>query len=345
MRTKVRFSTFSVLFIAILFLSIFMESCQSPASQWEINRETMANLGQKHKQEFSDGAKTFEAEFLKDSSNLEAALATAEMNILLYIFGYTSREETIPLAKKYFQKAQELDSSNAKVIAMSGMLNFLDYNWLEAKADLEKAIELDPHNGSTRHWYSLYLSTMGKFDEAMAQNDSIMKFDTNGDFLIGRGSLLYFARRNEEMRVLMQEVVDSEPNVPWGYDWLGMAHVELKDYKNSIDTYFTAFELSDGTVEVGAGLGHALGLGGEYDLAKEMADYYEEAAKDKYLPPVQRAFVHIGIGEHEKALDLLEQAYQENSWFLAFMQVEPWLDPLRDEERFKNIMKRMNFPE
>ena len=78
-----------------------------------------------------------------------------------------------------------------------------------------------------------------------------------------------------------------------------------------------AFELSDGTVEVGGGLGHALGNAGETELAKQMADYYVKASKTSYLPPVQRSFIHISIGEHEQALNLLEQAYNEKSWFLS----------------------------
>lgn len=74
----------------------------------------------------------------------------------------------------------------------------------------------------------------------------------------------------------------------------------------------TAFELSDGTVEVGGGLGHALGDAGYYDLAKQMADSYSLEAQDHYLPPVQRAFIHIGMDDYEMAIQLLEQAYEEN---------------------------------
>jgi tetratricopeptide (TPR) repeat protein len=123
-----------------------------------------------------------------------------------------------------------------------------------------------------------------------------------------------------------------------------MAYIEQKDYKNSLDTYFKAFELSDGTVEVGAGLGHALGLAGEYELAKQMADYYHEAAKTNYLPHMQRAFIHIGIGEYDEAIALLEEAYEQKSWFLIFMAVEPWLDPLREDERFIKLTTKMQYP-
>lgn len=184
---------------------------------------------------------------------------------------------------------------------------------------------------------------MGDFESAMAQSDTIMTMDTAGDYLVGRGSLLYFQYRFEEMKPIMLENIHQHPEVPWGYDWLGMAYNGLGEHEEALNTYFKAFELSDGTVEVGAGLGHALGNARETKLAKQMADYYEIAAKNSYLPPVQRSFIHLGIGEYDKAIELLEQAYQEQSWFLIFIQIEHWYDPIRSDERFKEIMNKMNF--
>jgi len=225
------------------------------------------------------------------------------------------------------------------------MLAMLDWRWQDAEAALVGAIGADPENLKARHWYSLYLSALGHFDQAMAHSDTIMTMDPDENYLIGRGSLLYFARRNEELKNLMIKAVAKDTSVAWGYDWLGMAYIELEDYDNSIETYYKAFELSDGTVEVGGGLGHALGLAGQYAPAKKMADFYAMKSTDHYLPPVQRSFIHIGIGEYDEAIRLLEQAYEEKSWFLIFMQIEPWLDPIRDDERFDQIMHAMNFPD
>ena len=232
-----------------------------------------------------------------------------------------------------------------RFITVSGMLRLLDWDWDGSRDAFRAAIKADPLGANQRHWYSLYLSIMGHFDEAMLQSDTIMTLDPSGDYLVGRGSLLYFARRNEEMKELMLETVAKDTTVPWGYDWLGMAYIELEDFDNSVETYYRAFKLSDGTVEVGAGLGHALGLAGHYDVAKRMANYYVEAAKIQYLPPVQRAFIHIGIGEYDEAIKLLEQAYDEHSWFLAFIQIEPWYDPIRKDKRFSDIIDRMEFTE
>ena len=207
-----------------------------------------------------------------DPSSVDALLGLAETQITLHIFGFTSREETIPEAREAFQQVWKLDSLNSGVRTLEGMLAFLDWKWEDARDAFQVAIGLDPQNLKARHWYSLYFSAMGLFDEAMAQSDTISSMDPAGFYLIGRGSLLYFARRNVELKELMIKVVAKDTTVAWGYDWLGMAYIELEEYENSIDTYYKAFNLSEGTVEVGGGLGHALGLAGDYATAKQMLD-------------------------------------------------------------------------
>ncbi len=329
--------------VALLILSLLF-SCQPPATH-SLNPQTMASLGGKFKTEFQVAASGFEAAIAEDPSNTEALLGLAETHIILYIFGFTSREETLPASHAAYQQLRAIDSVSSPVLTLSGKLHMLDWQWNDSQTAFLRAIAADPNNLDARHWYSLWLIAMDRIDEAMAQSDTISSLDTNKDHLIGRASLLYFQYRFEEMKPLMQETIARDPAIPWGYDWLGMAYNGLGEHEDAISTYFKAFELSDGTVEVGGGLGHALGMAGETELAKEMADYYTEAARDRYLPPVQRAFVHLGIGEHEAALQLLEQAYQEQSWFLIFMQVEHWYDPIRSDPRFADITNRMQFPE
>ncbi|MBL7111591.1 MAG: hypothetical protein ISS19_06595 [Bacteroidales bacterium] len=328
----------------IFLILLLLIACQ-PQEKYELNEEVMASLGSKFKTAFSVGLPDLEAQIKADSTNMYALLGLSETKIFLYIFGYSSREETLPVAREAYQAARRIDPLNSGVQKLTGVFNLLDWKWSEVEPAFQKAIQADPQNLNARHWYSLYLASMGRFDEAMAQHDTIATMDTNEDYLVGRGSMMYFARRNEELKQLMLKAVAKDTTAPWGYDWLGMAYCELEDFNNSLETYFKAFELSDGTVEVGGGLGHALGLAGKYDLAKQMADYYTLAAEDHYLPPVQRAFIHIGIGEYDIAIELLERAYNEKSWFLVFIRVEPWFDPIRDDKRFADIMSRMEFPD
>ena len=324
----------------------FLFSC-GDENNYQLDIDILSSLGSKHRTDWENLAKFYIQQYESDSNNIEALFNASETYVGIYIFGFSSREENLPIAIELFESAYTLDSTSSVSQKMKGILHFLDWDWESAEQAFTKSITIDSANLSARHWYALYLMAMMRHDEAMEQSDIIMSMDKNNQFMIGRGSMLYFTRRFEEMKVLMKEAVALDTTVAWSYDWLGMAHIELKEYEESINTYFKAFELSDGTVEVGGGLGHALGQAGEYRPAKQMANYYEEASKTAYLPPVQRAFVHIGIKEYEKALSLLEQAYDEKSWFLIFVRTEPWYDPIRRDpklnERFEVIIEKLDY--
>lgn len=302
-------------------------------------------MGNHYQELYSRSIADFETQVAHDSGNVSALLGLSELQVYLYIFGLSSRESTIPKAKQAFERLWALDSLSAEAHAMAAIISFLDWNWSEARRHFEKAIHLNPQDPKSRHWFALFLTaTTGSLVEAMLQSDTIMSLDPSGDYQVGRGSLLYFGRRNEELRDLMLQTIAQDSTVPWGYDWLGMAYNELGDYENSIETYQKAFTLSDGLVEVGGGLGHTLGLAGKLESAKEMADYYSASASDYYLPQVQRAFIHIGMGEYERAIELLQEAYEAKSWFLIFLKVEPWYDPIRDDPRFRELVRKMEFP-
>ncbi|PLX22558.1 MAG: hypothetical protein C0597_02320 [Marinilabiliales bacterium] len=327
------------------FLMVFLifSSCNQN-KQEKIDQEIMASLGHKYKMEFLELANFYEKQISVDSTNSEAYIGYADSYILLYVFGYLQREIAFEKVKSAYEDLMKIDSTSSDVYKLDGIINFIDWKWSESKEAFEKSIEKNPKNLNARHWYSLWLTAMGNIDKAMEQSDTIMKMDSLDNYLIARSSLLYFQYRFEEMKPLTIKGIEKDPDLPWSYDWLGMAFNGLEEHNDAIKTYLKAFELSDGTVEIGGGLGHALGDAGRIKQAKQLADFYSAAAKDNYLPPVQRSFIHIAIEDYDEAINLLEQAYKEKSWFLIFMQVEHWYDPIRDDERFINIMENMKFP-
>jgi len=342
MTDKIAFQIYLKSFLVLIFISMLL-ACQ-PKGKHHLDPKVLSSLGSSVREGFEGMADDYLQQLKENPNDLQANLGYAESKILLYIFGYSSREENIPAANQALGKALKLDSLHTESLKVKGILHFLDWNWAETELAFQRSIMADSSNMSARHWYSLYHAAMGNTQAAMLQHDTIMKYDQNEDYLVGRGSIYYFLEDYATLKKLMKVAVAKDTLVPWPHDWLGMAYNGLKEHDQSLTTYFRAFELSDGTVEIGAGLGHALGDAGEKALAKEMADYYSLRSVDDYLPYCQRSFIHISIGEHEKALDLLEQAFQEKSWFLIFMKIEPWYNPVRKDNRFLSIMKKMKYP-
>jgi hypothetical protein len=67
-------------------------------------------------------------------------------------------------------------------------------------------------------------------------------------------------------------------------------------------------------------------------------------ARKKYVPPTTLAHIYLGLGEKERALGLLEQAYLEHDIDLVWLKVFWMYDPLRSEPRFRSLLHRMAFP-
>jgi hypothetical protein len=73
-------------------------------------------------------------------------------------------------------------------------------------------------------------------------------------------------------------------------------------------------------------------------------DELNEVSKQIYVSPYNIALIYAGLGEMDKALAWLERAFAERSTWMLYLKVDPWLDSLRSEPRFQDLLRRMNFP-
>ena len=243
-----------------------------------------------------------------DDASAQAGLAESYINSWCY--GFLSRDESLPIAKSAAIKAIQLDQNSATIHTVLGIIKLTDWDWTGAKQELKLATVMDPTNYKSRHWYSLYLSAMGRHDEAIREAKIGNELETQAGSKIGYGSILYFAHKFEEMVELLEAAIIDEPVIAPLYDWLGMAYVQLGEYDKSIDVYRKAAELSDGLAEIMAGLGHAYGMAGRTDEAHEVLDIMLACSERWYVPPVQIAFVYLSVGEKEKAFEMFERAYK-----------------------------------
>ena len=86
-----------------------------------LNNEVLAAMGEKFKTAYARTADAFKARTVDDSTDVEAFLGLAETNVLIYIFGYASRAETIPAAQTAVRRAATLDPLSAEVSRLSAM--------------------------------------------------------------------------------------------------------------------------------------------------------------------------------------------------------------------------------
>ena len=286
----------------------------------------------------------FEQEILRNPKDASAYAGLAVSYIFLWCYGFLSREDSIPKAKRAAMQAVEINNKLGKAHTALGIMKLSEWDWKGAELEFKIAIKLSPENPDAHHWYALYLSAIGKHEQALKSSRHSLSLSMDPYSDIGYGSILYFAHQFNEMVELLEETVKKTPNYAPSFDWLGMAYLQLKQFDKSIEVYRRAVELSDGLAEIKAGLGHAYGMAGRKEEARKVLNELNSLAEKYYIPPVQIAYVAASLDEIDETFELLEKAYIERTWDLVFIREEPWFDDFHSLPRFVDLLKRIQFP-
>lgn len=273
-----------------------------------------------------------------------AYVGLADAFVLLPAYGGGSPLECYPKAKIAARKAIELNDSLAEAHASYGKVLWnQDFDFAQSLSEFERAIKLNPNYATAHHWYgNSPLASLGRFDEAIAEMKRAVELDPlsliyNADL----GGTLVLARRYDEAIERLQRALELDPNFYYAHYNLGLALWLKGDRDGAIAEYKKALELSDDPMPR-AYMGHAYATAGRRDDALRILDELSEAAKHRYVPNPAFALVEIGLGRKEKALDWLEKAYDAHeARFIAYIKVDPFLDPLRGDPRFEALTRKV----
>ena len=326
--------------------STFIAAAQAqPGEACSINEtEKLRYPGKDKRDSLSKSAEQLEAWIREDPEESALYVDLANVHTFLWCYGFIPHAEVMPRCETAARRAIKLQPNLAAAHTALGVVLLGKRDWEAAERHLRLATELDPARAQSQHWYALYLSAMNRHDEASKHSKKSVKLDSSAGMQIARSSILYFKRDWQGMIDVLKPTIDQDAKYGPAYDWLGMAYTQREEFEKSISTYLTAVELADGLAEVLGGLGHAYGVAGREKEARKVLAKLDRLSEQWHVPPVQVAFVHVGLGQNQQALDLLDLAFEQRSWELVFLQTEPWLDPLREEPRFIELIDKMKFP-
>jgi tetratricopeptide (TPR) repeat protein len=155
-------------------------------------------------------------------------------------------------------------------------------------------------------------------------------------------SVLLYARRYERTIEAAQTVLDLDVNFAPAHYFLSQALTQLGRDAQALEHAERAVTYSNSSSETLALLGHALARSGQRARAEDMALTLDQRAGEGYVSPTHRAQVQLGMGDHARALALLEEACEARASDLVWLGVRPLYDPLRSEPRFLALLERMH---
>ena len=273
-----------------------------------------------------------------------AALARA-YGVLLNL-GVETVEEMIPKVKAETQKALAIDEDIADGhLALANRRLYYEWDWTGAEREYKKAITLNPKDALVRWNYSLFLTVMGRNNEAIAQGKKAVELDpvspemSNGLSIVYRTLGQYYAMIKQA-----QKTLKLDHNYLIGYLSLGDAYIGKGMYGEAIAAFEHDLDVTKNYKRFQTGRAVAYALLGETRKAREILSELLEKSQGGYSVRCDIAQVYLSLGEIDPALEWLNKAYDEKDALLVTIRTWPFWDPIRDDPRFQDLLRRMNFP-
>ncbi len=261
-------------------------------------------------------------------------------------YGQIPQTEARPKTKAFAQKALELDDSLGDArLALAGIMLEDEWNFAEAEKEFRRATEESPNSALAHQWFSIFLSEIGRFEEAIPEMKKAYELDPLSlRVAVDVGRAHYWARHYDQAIDQYRKVLELDPNYSGAHSLLGLALLERRQYDEAIA------ELQKGVALLNTKTGYSLWLGYAYAVAGRKADaekmlaiQFEERAQRHAAAPAI-ALTYLGMGDKDKALAWLETAYKERDG-VTLLKAYPYWDPLRSDPRFQDLLRRVGLPQ
>jgi serine/threonine-protein kinase len=286
----------------------------------------------------------FESALGKDPNYALAHTGVALVWIGRNQLGLVPPREAMPKAKASAQKARESDVTMAEVHYTSALIKtWMDWDWEGGEAAFQRAIELNPNYALARAYYSNLLCCLERTDEAIAQAEKSLELDPINSLIQGIcGNTFAFARRYDDAIVHARNALKTSPHDPVGHSILwemlyskGLFEESLSEAK----AFFTGLGLAEIAEAMARGYDQE-GYSGAMKLAAETLVAFSQ---ETHISAWFISFVYSFAEEKEQALNWLEKAFERKDPSMPYL-ITPAFDILRDEPRFRELLRRMDLP-
>ena len=263
---------------------------------------------------------------------------------MLSRYAILAPEEGYPKALTWANKALDLDKTLAEAHTSIGFVKLLyDWDWLGAEEEFKQAIQLNESYSSAHHWYSHYFMAMGQAEESLMESKLALKFDPL-DLALNThlGYHYYYARQYNQAIDQLRKTLELDPNFARANYYLGLTYMQLGRNDESIIEFQKAINRSKGQSSYKASLGEAYARGSNRGESFVILDELKSLLSEKtYVSPFEIAILYLSLGEKDQAFEWLNRACLEKDAGIHLLRVEPRLDGIRSDPRFKAILKKV----
>ena len=337
-----------------LHIATALEAELSADERTRIRREATTSMeayqlslkGRHHFLRFTPEGQRRSIEFFRRAIEVDPsyALAYAQMALAyteLADSGAMPGDEARPGATRAADTALRLDPLLAEAHYAAGYVRaVLLFDWEGAEAAYRRAIELCPSCAEAYDLYGRLCSGLGRYDDALAlvrKAQALDPFTVRVDL----ANVLLRAGRYDEALPEATAAMEFDPEYDRAQATLGWAYLRLGRTDDGIAALRRAVELAPDYAQWTAQLGQALAEAGRVDEARAVLRDLEERAATGFVAPYHLAFVHTGLGDHGRAIDLLERALEAGDGAVYAVGGSFLFTPLRSHPRFQSLLERI----
>ena len=227
---------------------------------------------------------------------------------------YMAPMDAMPKAKGSATKAIELDETLAEPHASLGTLKlFYDWDWPGAEKEFQRAIQLNPSLVEAHLGYATHLSTLGRFDDALAEDKVAVSLDPASPRARTAALLhTYLAHRFNQAIDQCRKVIELAPNLGTAHAILGLALSFEGRFSEAISEIENGARLSGSPSHL-AMVGYVYAKSGKRNEARKVVERLIEQSKQRYVCSFDVAGIFVGLGEPDGAFQWLDKAYNERS--------------------------------
>lgn len=300
------------------------------------------NRGPAGKAGLEESIRYLEEAIKKDPSFAPAyvGLATAYRRLGAVFVG-APPSETRPKVISAAQKALELDPELAEAHARLADIYQQTFRWSDAEAELKRALELKPNDAATHLTFATWLLSQGRTEEAVAWSRRARELDPLG---ISANTLclhLFEARHYDEATDELRSILALRPDDAEALWYLGMTLIAKGRAVDAIPVLEKAVSVSDGSPPVVGHLIMAYAFAGRRPDALRLLAELKRRTQAGYVPAPAFVNAYLGLGDYNQAFVWLEEEYKEQSNSLQLLKVQPFYDRIREDPRFKDLLRRV----
>ena len=247
-------------------------------------------------------------------------------------------------SKAAAERAVQLDSNSAEAHAsLATYLLFYDRDWVACEREFRRAIALNPNYAFAHDQFGMALAFIGRYDESVAEGKRAAELDPlSPQVLIDATLPLLFRKDTAGVRALARRAAALDSTFFFPTMILGWINLEVGKFREAVPLLKKAATM-DAPPFVTAYLAYALGASGDRAAAMQTLAALRKMSPNGTVLPFNLALVYLGMGDHARAIDNLDKAYDANSQLLAWVGQDAIFVPLRSEPRFIALMRKLNF--